>query len=256
MSKVSHEILSSFYVISNQAILSSYTPLFSFELRIMISELNQIKLYHVINFYATCQPQDGRKTACDTTLAQAAGTMEPIGRIQMRTRRTLRGHLSKIYAMHWGAESRFESRSYSFFFLFFFFIFIFTSALCSQTALPDPTPPFYMLHVRFRLFCSFFDGKTLFRKKKSSNHQDARKAACDTALVQAAGNLEPVGRIQFRVRRTLRGHLAKIYAMHWSSADNRCLFYVFIFFRWYRVFFKKILCSLINPPKWCIHHFR
>ena len=165
MSKVSHEILSSFYVISNQAILSSYTPLFSFELRIMISELNQIKLYHVINFYATCQPQDGRKTACDTTLAQAAGTMEPIGRIQMRTRRTLRGHLSKIYAMHWGAESRFESRSYSFFFLFFFFIFIFTSALCSQTALPDPTPPFYMLHVRFRLFCSFFDGKTLFRKK-------------------------------------------------------------------------------------------
>ena len=50
--------------------------------------------------------QDGRKTACDTTLAQAAGTMEPIGRIQMRTRRTLRGHLSKIYAMHWGAESR------------------------------------------------------------------------------------------------------------------------------------------------------
>ena len=129
MSKVSHEILSSFYVISNQAILSSYTPLFSFELRIMISELNQIKLYHVINFYATCQPQDGRKTACDTTLAQAAGTMEPIGRIQMRTRRTLRGHLSKIYAMHWGAESRFESRSYSFFF-FFFFSFSFSPLLC------------------------------------------------------------------------------------------------------------------------------
>merc|ERR1712008_568375 len=49
--------------------------------------------------------RDGRKTACDTTLAQAAGTMEPIGRIQMRTRRTLRGHLSKIYAMHWGADS-------------------------------------------------------------------------------------------------------------------------------------------------------
>merc|ERR1712008_393412 len=43
--------------------------------------------------------RDGRKTACDTTLAQAAGTMEPIGRIQMRTRRTLRGHLSKIYAI-------------------------------------------------------------------------------------------------------------------------------------------------------------
>lgn len=49
--------------------------------------------------------RDGRKAACDTTLSQAAGSMEPIGRIQMRTRRTLRGHLSKIYAMHWGAES-------------------------------------------------------------------------------------------------------------------------------------------------------
>ena len=62
------------------------------------------------------QNQDGRKTACDTTLAQAAGTMEPIGRIQMRTRRTLRGHLSKIYAMHWGAESRL-----AIIFMFYFF---------------------------------------------------------------------------------------------------------------------------------------
>ena len=63
------------------------------------------------------QNQDGRKTACDTTLAQAAGTMEPIGRIQMRTRRTLRGHLSKIYAMHWGAESRLNSfKIFAFFF--------------------------------------------------------------------------------------------------------------------------------------------
>ena len=40
--------------------------------------------------------REGRKAACDTTLAQATGTMEPIGRIQMRTRRTLRGHLSKV----------------------------------------------------------------------------------------------------------------------------------------------------------------
>jgi len=50
--------------------------------------------------------REGRKAACDTSLAQAAGYMEPIGRIQMRTRRTLRGHLSKVYAMHWGSESR------------------------------------------------------------------------------------------------------------------------------------------------------
>jgi len=26
----------------------------------------------------------------------------------MRTRRTLRGHLAKIYAMHWGIDSRYE----------------------------------------------------------------------------------------------------------------------------------------------------
>jgi len=26
----------------------------------------------------------------------------------MRTRRTLRGHLAKIYAMHWGSDSRYN----------------------------------------------------------------------------------------------------------------------------------------------------
>jgi len=50
--------------------------------------------------------KDARKAACDTSLAQATTSMEPVGRIQMRTRRTLRGHLAKIYAMHWGSDSR------------------------------------------------------------------------------------------------------------------------------------------------------
>ncbi|KZS09771.1 Guanine nucleotide binding protein, beta subunit [Daphnia magna] len=50
--------------------------------------------------------RDARKSACDTTLVQATANMEAIGRIQMRTRRTLRGHLAKIYAMHWGTDSR------------------------------------------------------------------------------------------------------------------------------------------------------
>ena len=50
--------------------------------------------------------------------------------------------------------------------------------------------------------------------------QAARKDACDTTLVERAGNLEPIGRVQLRQRRTLRGHLAKIYAMHWAS-DSR-----------------------------------
>ena len=52
------------------------------------------------------QIRDARKAACDTTLVQSAQSVEPIGRIQMRARRTLRGHLAKIYAMHWGSDSR------------------------------------------------------------------------------------------------------------------------------------------------------
>jgi len=52
--------------------------------------------------------------------------------------------------------------------------------------------------------------------------QEARKAMADTSLAQVAASVEPVGRIQMRTRRTLRGHLAKIYAMHWSS-DSRCV---------------------------------
>jgi len=42
----------------------------------------------------------------------------------------------------------------------------------------------------------------------------------DTSLAQMTVNVEPVGRVQMRTRRTLRGHLAKIYAMQWAS-DNR-----------------------------------
>ena len=58
-----------------------------------------------LKFVPWCK-QDARKSACDTTLVQATANMEAIGRIQMRTRRTLRGHLAKIYAMHWGTDSR------------------------------------------------------------------------------------------------------------------------------------------------------
>ncbi|VDI77650.1 Hypothetical predicted protein [Mytilus galloprovincialis] len=46
-----------------------------------------------------------RKAAADTTLAHATANVDPVGRIQMRTRRTLRGHLAKIYAMHWASDS-------------------------------------------------------------------------------------------------------------------------------------------------------
>jgi predicted nuclease with TOPRIM domain len=51
--------------------------------------------------------KDARKAACDATLLQVAQNVDQIGRIQMRTRRTLRGHLAKIYAMHWGSDARF-----------------------------------------------------------------------------------------------------------------------------------------------------
>jgi guanine nucleotide-binding protein G(I)/G(S)/G(T) subunit beta-1 len=51
--------------------------------------------------------RDEQKRCCDTTLVQAASQLEPIGRIQMRNRRTLRGHLAKIYAMNWAADSRY-----------------------------------------------------------------------------------------------------------------------------------------------------
>ena len=51
--------------------------------------------------------QEARKAMADTSLAQVAASIEPVGRIQMRTRRTLRGHLAKIYAMHWSSDSRY-----------------------------------------------------------------------------------------------------------------------------------------------------
>ncbi|CAF2748841.1 unnamed protein product [Rotaria sp. Silwood2] len=57
------------------------------------------------------QIRDARKAACDATLLQVAQNVDQIGRIQMRTRRTLRGHLAKIYAMHWGSDSSSSSRN-------------------------------------------------------------------------------------------------------------------------------------------------
>jgi len=52
--------------------------------------------------------------------------------------------------------------------------------------------------------------------------RDARKQACNKNLHDAAGDIDSVGRIVIRCRRTLKGHLAKIYAMHWAE-DSRNL---------------------------------
>lgn len=50
--------------------------------------------------------QAARKAVQDTTLQEAVAGLAVVGRIQMKTRKTLRGHLAKIYAMHWGADSK------------------------------------------------------------------------------------------------------------------------------------------------------
>ncbi|RXM97417.1 Guanine nucleotide-binding protein G(I)/G(S)/G(T) subunit beta-3, partial [Acipenser ruthenus] len=50
--------------------------------------------------------QEARKGVADTTLAELTSGIEVVGRVQMKTRRTLRGHLAKIYALHWSTDSR------------------------------------------------------------------------------------------------------------------------------------------------------
>ncbi|KTF82526.1 hypothetical protein cypCar_00011749 [Cyprinus carpio] len=52
------------------------------------------------------QIRDARKACSDSSLSQITAGLDSVGRIQMRTRRTLRGHLAKIYAMHWATDSR------------------------------------------------------------------------------------------------------------------------------------------------------
>jgi len=49
-----------------------------------------------------------------------------------------------------------------------------------------------------------------------------RDALADTTLKQVSADIEPLPRIMMKVKRTLKGHLAKIYAMHWAS-DKRQL---------------------------------
>ncbi|KJE88906.1 heterotrimeric G protein beta subunit 1 [Capsaspora owczarzaki ATCC 30864] len=56
-------------------------------------------------------------------------------------------------------------------------------------------------------------------KAKIKADRDSKK---DTTLLEAASDVAELPRLSMRVRRSLRGHLAKIYAMHWST-DNRHL---------------------------------
>lgn len=52
------------------------------------------------------------------------------------------------------------------------------------------------------------------------DHQAARKAVNDGSMTAAAGGVDSVGRVQLKLRKTLKGHLGKIYSMHWA-ADSR-----------------------------------
>ncbi|KAF7725978.1 guanine nucleotide-binding protein subunit beta 1 [Apophysomyces ossiformis] len=47
-----------------------------------------------------------RDALADTTLRQTAKSVEPLPRLVMKVRRNLRGHLAKIYAMHWANDAQ------------------------------------------------------------------------------------------------------------------------------------------------------
>ncbi|CAO3596831.1 unnamed protein product [Absidia cylindrospora] len=49
-----------------------------------------------------------------------------------------------------------------------------------------------------------------------------KESLADTTLIQASQQVESIPRLTLRVRRTLKGHLAKIYAMSWAN-DRRHL---------------------------------
>jgi guanine nucleotide-binding protein G(I)/G(S)/G(T) subunit beta-1 len=50
--------------------------------------------------------RESRKQVCDTTLTQTCSNIRPLNRLTLRTRRQLKGHLAKIYAMQWAPDSK------------------------------------------------------------------------------------------------------------------------------------------------------
>lgn len=70
--------------------------------------LYTVKLFFIFSCHIFfCGPGEGFEKLLVLPLSQITTSLDSVGRIQMRTRRTLRGHLAKIYAMHWGSDSRF-----------------------------------------------------------------------------------------------------------------------------------------------------
>jgi len=50
--------------------------------------------------------ENERASVKDTTLVQECANLESTGKITMRSSRVLKGHLGKVYALHWSADSR------------------------------------------------------------------------------------------------------------------------------------------------------
>lgn len=67
--------------------------------------LSQVTAYIIISLWGW-KAFGLKLTQILLVVLQITANIDPVGRIQMRTRRTLRGHLAKIYAMHWGTDSR------------------------------------------------------------------------------------------------------------------------------------------------------
>ncbi|XP_060776476.1 guanine nucleotide-binding protein G(I)/G(S)/G(T) subunit beta-3a [Neoarius graeffei] len=52
---------------------------------------------------------------------------------------------------------------------------------------------------------------------------EARKAVQDTTLQDKVSGTAALGKVQLKSRKTLRGHLGKVYAMHWASDSKLCV---------------------------------
>lgn len=70
---------------------------------VMDSELDQLRFEAE---QLKTQIKKARCVASDASLEQMASKVQSLGRVQLRSRRTLRGHLAKIYAIHWSSNSR------------------------------------------------------------------------------------------------------------------------------------------------------
>lgn len=62
--------------------------------------------HKLFSSFPLCVHQAARKAVNDSTMSSSAGSVASVGRVQLKLRKTLKGHLAKIYAMHWAADSR------------------------------------------------------------------------------------------------------------------------------------------------------